>query len=104
MMSAERLRAHHRLRRRSPKKLSLRPDGYVTAAGIEFDPKTEKVSLHCFRHAAAHRMLREGLDVQRVAVTLGDTVQTVVSTYLRAEEHDKATETDPAVVDVKVAA
>jgi len=49
-------------------------------------------------------MLREGLDVQRVAVTLGDTVQTVVSTYLRSEEHDKATETNPAVVDVEVAA
>lgn len=49
-------------------------------------------------------MLRDGLDVPRVAVTLGDTVQTIANTYLRSEEHDKATETNPAVVDVEVAA
>jgi integrase len=76
----------------------------VTNAGVEYDRATQKVSLHSFRHAAARRMLRDGLDVQRVALTLGDTVQTVVSTYLRSEEHDKATETDPAVLDVEVAA
>ena len=76
----------------------------VTQAGIEFDRNTEKVSLHCFRHAAARRMLRAASDVQRVAVTLGDTVQTVVEHVPALEEHDKATESDPAVLDVEVAA
>lgn len=76
----------------------------VTRAGIEFDRETQRLSQHCFRHTTAKRMLRQGFSVDQVAAYLGDTVQTIVSTYLRQEENEKVRETAPVVLDVEVAA
>lgn len=54
----------------------------IRDAGIEFDPKTERVSFHSFRHAVATTLIGKGVDPKTVAEHLGDDIQTVLSTYV----------------------
>jgi len=55
----------------------------IADAGIVYDKERERVSFHCFRHAAASAMIRAGVDPVRVAAYLGDTVEVVLSTYAK---------------------
>lgn len=56
----------------------------ITKAGISYDSKAERVSLHVFRHTAASRLLNAGFDVTQVAAYLGDRVETIVKVYAHA--------------------
>jgi integrase len=56
----------------------------ITDSGIEYDPKRERVSFHCFRHAVATTLIGKNVDPQTVADHLGDDVQTVLSTYVHS--------------------
>jgi integrase len=53
----------------------------VEKAGIEFDVKTERISMHVFRHTAASRLIKVH-DPATVAAYLGDDVATVVKHYI----------------------
>ncbi|MGP1411880.1 MAG: tyrosine-type recombinase/integrase [Peptoanaerobacter stomatis] len=49
------------------------------------------VSAHCFRHTYASNMLNKGINIKIVADLLGDTLDTVIKTYIQTptEELDK---------------
>ena len=56
-------------------------DGAITAAKIEWDEETHRLSFHCLRHGAVSAVIRNGADPVRVARFVGDKVETVLSTY-----------------------
>jgi integrase len=56
-------------------------DGAITAAEIEWDDETHRLSFHCLRHGAVSALIRNGADPVRVARFVGDKVETLLSTY-----------------------
>ncbi|EHL10643.1 hypothetical protein HMPREF9629_00858 [Peptoanaerobacter stomatis] len=42
-----------------------------------------KISAHCFRHTYASNMLNKGVNIKVVADLLGDTLDTVIKTYIQ---------------------
>jgi integrase len=56
-------------------------DGAITAAKIEWDDGSHRLSFHCLRHGAVSALIRNGADPVRVARFVGDKVETALSTY-----------------------
>jgi integrase len=56
-------------------------NGAITAAKIEWDEETHRLSFHCLRHGAVSALIRNGADPVRVAHFIGDKVETVLSSY-----------------------
>ena len=60
----------------------------IEDSGIDYNPATERVSFHSFRHAVASNLIRQGIDPQRVAEHLGDTIETVLRCYVHSVTTD----------------
>ena len=83
--------AHDNLPMDMNKRLFLVPHSTYRDAQIALKKTAPDLTPHCLRHTYATSLLAHGMDVQTVAALLGDSVTTVIRTYIHySDEMRKA--------------